>query len=145
MKKNKSFFTRIKFYGVIFISAFVIFLYAYNKVDNFKANMTMADRVISNYPEWYYATLSVGKSSLLIMFFMLAIFLVDLAREIYYIKINKMIAYRFGIVISLLWIIFAAVITKIFQKYKHIDDFMLYGIVPIIVFWGMVWVLSAKK
>jgi len=47
--------------------------------------------------------------------------------------------FRFFIVISIIWILL------IYIRYYDIRDFILIGILPIIIFWGFIWIFFYKK
>jgi len=58
---------------------------------------------------------------------------------------NKTKGYlRIGIVLSVLWLIYQFVDNTGIRKFD-IDGFVVGGIVPLIIFWGLVWVIAGFR
>ena len=51
-------------------------------------------------------------------------------------------AFRSGVLLSVIWIFIVLVVTEPYGRYGNITDFLLAGILPAIVFWGILWVLN---
>ena len=55
---------------------------------------------------------------------------------------------RIGIVLSVLWVIFQFVKYELWQSFEfshYLDDFILEAIIPLVIFWGLVWIAAGFR
>ena len=55
---------------------------------------------------------------------------------------------RLGIVLSVLWLIGQSLYLRLWERYgfKHnLDDFIAQGVLPLVIFWGLVWIISGFR
>lgn len=63
-------------------------------------------------------------------------------------KKSKTAFYRSLIVLSILWMMFASNKVELWEYYgfhKHFDEFLTLGILPLIVIWGIIWIINGIK
>jgi hypothetical protein len=59
--------------------------------------------------------------------------------------------YRISVVISLIWIIGSLIGIEPWYRrggrgsYGNIDDFLLIGVLPVVIFWGLIWIVKGFK
>jgi hypothetical protein len=59
--------------------------------------------------------------------------------------------YRLLIVISIIWIIFALIMTDPWtthgrgRTYNHWSEFLFFGILPVAILWGVIWIKQGFK
>ena len=157
-KQHKSgYWFRFALYWIVIIASGIKFYLQYSKVIAFRNSRfynlrdIYGDRVL---PEWYLPAISQSSSLLIVMGVVFAIFLIDSILEarkrgkIMFGSFNKTIMFRAAVVISVLWIIGVGIGQDIFStyyRYRDYQDFVLFGIVPVIVIWGAIRVLQGRQ
>ena len=53
--------------------------------------------------------------------------------------------FRVGIVLSVLWLVGSFIVNTDSFDGLNVSYFVYYGIVPIVIFWGLVWIVSGFK
>ncbi|MFX1538021.1 MAG: hypothetical protein ACFFDI_27825 [Promethearchaeota archaeon] len=59
--------------------------------------------------------------------------------------------YRLLVVASILWILFALIEIEPWYRsrgrgnYSHLDEFLLFGILPVVAIWSLLWVIQGFK
>ena len=53
--------------------------------------------------------------------------------------------YRLWIVLSFLWILFFYTGMEVWEYPSHQKEFILIGVLPVIIFWGFIWVYKGFK
>jgi len=139
---------RIKIYGGLFFIFLGKFLYLLYKYNNFRSSMAYKFLDYSKYPQWYKDAVDFNLPFLAILLISIAsISIIDTVIKLYksgWISKHSTMLIRLFIVVSTLWVILIAVATKVFTRYSDFNSFILVAIVPIIIFWGIVWIVSAK-
>ena len=57
--------------------------------------------------------------------------------------IGRVWALRLTVVLSIGWILFTAIKTEPYDEYGSITDFIQQGIIPLVIIWGVIWVVKA--
>ncbi|WP_456432634.1 hypothetical protein [Nitratifractor sp.] len=132
MKKfSKSFWTRIKWYGGLFgIFAgrvlYIELVYGDRTSDLEKAHQLMAIQLSA-----FFAAA------------ILAIAILDLLLQLFF--INRTAFIRLTAVLSAIWILLIAIAYDVFRYSSDINEFLLVGLLPILIIWGLIWAFGLYK